>query len=204
MATKNDAYPITFAVEHPTSSSRLLAFLGFVFWIKLFLLLPHIIILWFLSIISLFALIIGYIAVLFTGKYPRSLFELQAGIARWNFRTSCWSIGLTDKYPPFSLKEGGHPTDISFEYLESSSRFLALLGLLFFIKSIVLIPHILVLYFLGMLHAILIWFGFIIVLVTGRYPLGLFEFVLGIVIWDVRVNCWFVGLTDKYPPFSLR
>ena len=203
MTTEKREYPVSFPVEYPTSSSRLLALLGFAFWLKLFLLLPHIIVLSFLSIISLLVLIIGYIAVLLTGHYPRSLFGLQTGIARWDFRTSCWFVGLTDKYPPFSLKEGGYPTDISIEYPESSSRFLALLGLLL-IKPLALIPHILVLYFLGMLHPILMWIGFIIVLVTGRYPRGLFEFVLGIIIWDTRVNCWFTGLTDKYPPFSLR
>ena len=93
-----------------------------------------------LSLVAGFLATIGYLVVLFTGTYPRGLFDFQVGMSRWNFRINCWLIGLTDKYPPFSFQEGDYPADVSIEYPESSSRLLAFLGL-FFLKMFVLIPH---------------------------------------------------------------
>ena len=58
----------------------------------------------FLGMISLLMTWVVYLWVTFTGKYPRGLFDFQVGVIRWDFRVSCWIIGLTDKYPPFSLK----------------------------------------------------------------------------------------------------
>ena len=104
MATSNNTYHANCLAEYPESSSRILAFLGFLFWIKLVALIPHFIVLFLFGIISLLLSWIGYLAVIFTGKYPRGLFDFQVGVSRWNFRVSCWFIGLADKYPPFSLK----------------------------------------------------------------------------------------------------
>jgi hypothetical protein len=147
---------------------------------------------------------IVYPWVTFTGKYPRGLFDFQVGVIRWNFRVNCWVIGLTDKYPPFSFKEGGYPTDVSVEYPESSSRILAFLGFLFWIKLVALIPHFIVLFFLGMISLLLAWIGYLAVIFTGKYPRGLFDFQVGVIRWNFRVNCWGIGLTDKYSPFSLK
>ena len=103
MATKNNTYPANCTVEYPESSSRLLAFLGF-FFIKWVGLLPHIIALYILSIVSFITLTIGYLVVLFTGTYPRGLFDFMLGVGTWNYRVTAWYVGLVDKYPPFSLK----------------------------------------------------------------------------------------------------
>ena len=104
MATSNNTYPANVLAEYPESSSRILAFLGFFFWIKLIALIPHFIVLYFLGIISPLMTWIVYLLVTFTGKYPRGLFDFQVGVIRWNVRVNCWFIGLTDKYSPFSLE----------------------------------------------------------------------------------------------------
>ena len=203
MATKDNTYPANVSVEYPESSSRLLAFLGFFFWLKMFALIPHIIVLTVLSLVAGFLATIGYLVVLFTGTYPRGLFDFQVGMSRWNFRINCWLIGLTDKYPPFSFQEGDYPADVSIEYPESSSRLLAFLGL-FFLKMFVLIPHIIVLYILSIVSFIILNIGYLVVIFTGTYPRGLFDFMLGVGTWNYRVTAWYVGLVDKYPPFSLK
>jgi hypothetical protein len=104
MTESENTYPVNCSVEYPESSSRFLALLGFLFWIKMVVVIPHIIAITFLGMIAYVLVIIGYLVVIFTGKYPRGLFDFQVGIMRWNFRINCWLIGVTDKYPPFSLK----------------------------------------------------------------------------------------------------
>ena len=104
MATKDNTYPANVSVEYPESSSRLLAFLGFFFWLKMWGLLPHIIVLTVLSLVAGFLATIGYLVVLFTGTYPRGLFDFMLGVGTWNYRVTAWYVGLVDKYPPFSLK----------------------------------------------------------------------------------------------------
>ena len=89
-------------------------------------------------------------------------------------------------------------------YPERSSRLWALGTLLFFIpKGIALIPHIIVLYILGLVILPVAVIAQIVVLFTGRYPSPLHDFVVGITRWQTRVNAFAVGLTDEYPPFSL-
>ena len=99
-----EVYPVAFRVEYPEHSSRILALLGAVFFIKLILLIPHIIILYVLGIASAIVIYFGYWAVLITGRYPRALFAFGVGVQRWGLRTNAWMNGWTDLYPPFSLR----------------------------------------------------------------------------------------------------
>ncbi len=73
--------------------------------IKWFLLIPHYIVLWFLSIAAFVCVIIAWFAILFTGRYPRGLFDFVVGVMRWGLRVEAYGfILITDKYPPFSLE----------------------------------------------------------------------------------------------------
>ncbi len=103
MAQNGSDYPVTFDVGYPESPSRLLALLGVLFFIKGILLIPHIIIIYFLNIASFAALYISYWAVLITGKYPRGLFNFQVSVQRWSLRITVWFAGWSDRYPPFSM-----------------------------------------------------------------------------------------------------
>jgi hypothetical protein len=74
--------------------------------VKWFLAIPHWIVLWFLSIGAAVCVIIAWFAILFTGHYPRSLFDFVVGVMRWYLRVSAYAVFLTtDQYPPFSLSE---------------------------------------------------------------------------------------------------
>jgi len=101
----NNTYPVSFEARYPEKSSRLLALIS-IPWLagKLILLIPHLIILYFLGIVAFIAAWIGYWIVLFTGTYPKGMHEFVTGTVRWQVRTTAWLYGLTDKYPPFSLK----------------------------------------------------------------------------------------------------
>jgi hypothetical protein len=97
-------YPVDVEINYPEAPSRLLALLAILFWLKALLLVPHFIVLWFLTIAAFIALVIAYWAVLITGRYPRSLFDFGVGVQRWQLRMNSWLFGWTDRYPPFSLK----------------------------------------------------------------------------------------------------
>jgi hypothetical protein len=92
-------YPITLKVEYPAKVSRLTTFF------ICFMIIPHAIVLYFLEIAACIILFISWWAILFTGKYPRGLFDFIVMVFRWTTRVNGYSYFLTDKYPPFSGSE---------------------------------------------------------------------------------------------------
>lgn len=116
-------YPVTVTGDLSDPPSR---------WVWLFkwlLTIPHYIVLIFLSMASFFATIYAGFAILFTGKYPRGVFDFNAGVLRWNWRVGFYSYQAlgTDKYPPFNLDKGGYPADLDIEYPEKLSQGLVLI-----------------------------------------------------------------------------
>ncbi|HWO74184.1 MAG TPA: DUF4389 domain-containing protein, partial [Dehalococcoidia bacterium] len=111
---------------------------------------------------------------------------------------------LYDTYPPFSLEQqAAFPLQFRVEAPESSSRLLnfPFVGLL--IKVILLIPHLVVLYFLYLVAIILIFIAQFAILFTGSFPEGMHRFVVGVSRWYNRVQVYLLALSDKYPPFSM-
>lgn len=99
-----ESYPVSLNVTYPEKSSRLLALLSLLFiFPKALILIPHLFMLWLLGIASALAWIISQFVVLFTGKYPKSFFDIVVNVLRWQLRVNAYLMGLTDKYPPFSL-----------------------------------------------------------------------------------------------------
>jgi hypothetical protein len=97
-------YPVQFTVSRPERSSRLLALATLIFLFpKIILVVPHILILYVLGLVSVVATVVAQIAVLITGQYPAGLFDMVAGIIRWQVRLNAYMFGLTDAYPPFRL-----------------------------------------------------------------------------------------------------
>ena len=90
-------YPITLEVEFPDKLSRLTTFF------RCLLVIPQAIVLYFLSIAAGVIIFISWWAILFTGRYPKGLFDFVAGYLRWSTRVNGYSYFLTDKYPPFSM-----------------------------------------------------------------------------------------------------
>jgi hypothetical protein len=93
------AYPVTLKVEFPKKLSRLTTFF------RLFMLIPHYIVLYFISIAGVIIVFISWWAILFTGRYPRTLFDFIVWWFRWNTRVAAYFYLVTDKYPPFTGNE---------------------------------------------------------------------------------------------------
>ncbi len=100
-------YPTSFPVAKPDNPGRGLAIAGLLLVPKLFMAIPHIVVMAFLMIGVIFAVWFGYIASAFTGRFPTVLQDFVAGVLQWNLRFAAWFSGLTDVYPPFSLE--AHP-----------------------------------------------------------------------------------------------
>lgn len=175
--------------------------------VKWLLIIPHLIVLVFLWIGFVIVWIISLVAILFTARYPRSLFNFNVGVLRWTWRVGFYSYQAlgTDKYPPFTFKAGGYPADLEVEYPTTLTP-----GLVLVKWWLLAIPHyiIIALYFgtggrwPGLVWA-LVFFGAVGLLFTGRYPRGIFDFIMGIDRWIYRVAAYSGLMTDRYPPFRL-
>lgn len=188
--------------------------------VKWLLAIPHYIVLFFLWIAFVISTVIAFFAILFTGRYPRTLFDFAVGVLRWNWRVSFYSYGVlgTDKYPPFSLAEvADYPAGLSLRYPEKLSR-----GLVLVKWWLLAIPHYLVLAsFSGGVYVasqsthnadqpqvigligVLVLIAAVALLFIGRYPQGIFDFLMGVQRWGLRLVCYAALLTDVYPPFRL-
>jgi hypothetical protein len=158
---------------------------------------------------AIVATVIAFFAIVFTGNYPKDLFEFVVGVVRWTWRVGFWSYEAlgTDKYPPFTLKPvADYPADLNAEYPAKLSQ-----GLVWVKWWLLAIPHYIIAAFFqggghqwrfGLIHVISI-FAAIGVLFTGRYQPDFFRFVMGMNRWSYRVLGYALLMTDKYPPFSL-
>src|SRR3954447_1968476 len=174
--------------------------------VKWLLAIPHFVVLLFLWVGAFFAWLIALFAILFTGRYPRGLFDYNVGVMRWTWRVSFYTYSAlaTDRYPPFSLEDEDYPAKLSVEYPEHLSR-----GLVLVKWWLLAIPQLLIIsvlagggYGVGLI-ALLVFFAAVALLFTGRYPRSMFDFIMGLNRWYFRVNLYIALMTDQYPPFRL-
>jgi hypothetical protein len=137
--------------------------------------------------------------ILFRRRYPRWWFDFARELARFGARVGAYFTLLRDEYPSTVEQQAVH-LEIDYPDAEHDlNRWLPL------VKWLLAIPHYIVLVFLsiGALFAVIIaWFA---ILFTGHYPRGLFDFVVGVGRWWLRVEAYaFLLVTDRYPPFSLH
>jgi hypothetical protein len=137
--------------------------------------------------------------IVFRQRYPRWWFDFSLALNRFSNRVGAYMGLLTDRYPSTEAEQSVH-LDLDYPNVEQDlSRWMPL------VKWLLAIPHYIVLAVLGVgaVFAILIaWFA---ILITGRYPRPLFDYVVGVGRWALRVQAYAsLLITDRYPPFSLR
>jgi hypothetical protein len=187
--------------------------------VKWILVIPHLVVLVVLWLAFVVLTTIALFAILFTGRYPRGIFDFNVGVLRWTWRVAFYSYGAlaTDRYPPFAFQRTDYPATLEIPYPEQLSRGLALVK-----WWLLAIPHYAVLSVLtggwglgewdddrwrwgwgGGLLGLLVFYAAVVLLVRGRYPRSLFTLVMGINRWTYRVIAYAALMRDEYPPFRL-
>ena len=213
---------MTSRIEHPVSlTGRLEPGLSRGLWlVKWLLVLPHLVVLLFLWAAVVVLTVVAWFAILFTARYPRSIFDFNVGVMRWTWRVQFYAYGAlgTDRYPPFTIGDvPDYPARLDVAYPGRLSR-----GLVLVKTWLLAIPHYLVLgFFLGAgtgwdlsegppawpwsvgLVGLLVLVAGVVLLFTAAYPRPVFDLVLGMDRWAARVAAYALLMTDHYPPFRL-
>jgi hypothetical protein len=190
--------------------------------VKWILVIPHAIVLAFLWIAFVALTVVAFFAILFTGRYPRGIFDFNVGVLRWTWRVGFYSYSAlgTDRYPPFTLDDvPEYPARLNVEYPQALSR-----GLVLVKWWLLALPHYLVVGVFaggawagfnaashhggwssgGGLIGLMVCIAGIALLFTGRYPRSIFDFIMGMNRWGLRVAAYATLMTDAYPPFRLE
>ena len=210
-------YPVTLTVAYPERLSRLTTFF------RLFMLIPQFFVFTFVSIAGWFVMFLSWWAILFTAAYPAVFLNFVIWWLRWGARLTGYMFLLTDKYPPFSGREEvDYPVVLWVEAPGKLSRLTTFFRFPIFATPMFVwgeglkwqwqpsagmpmtIPHVIVLYFIGIAAGVIMFLSWWAIVFTGKYPRVFFDFVVWYFRWSTRVYVYSYLVTDKYPPFSGR
>jgi hypothetical protein len=198
-AAMASTYPVELSFDPPERVPR---------WRALFsglLLIPHIIVMYVLILVSGVCTVLTWFAILFTGKQPEGLASMPRALLRYSSRVSLYLLFMSAQYPPFSWE--GAPDDPGTvpgirvdvrPQLEGRNR------LTVFFRYFMVLPHALCLAVLGIGAYVCVIIAFFAVLITGRWPTGLRDYVIKVMRWGMRVQGYQFLITDEYPPFELN
>lgn len=186
------SYPVSFEVEYVERRSRLTALF------RLLLAIPLVIWLYIYGLLASIAVVIAWLAIVFTARYPQALYDFVAGYVRLVARFTAYVSLLCDPYPPFSgSDDDAYPVRMRFEGpLESYSR------LKTFFRVILAIPIVILRYVMNLLleaGAVAAW---AVILITGKMPRGLFDLMVLANSYMARSDAYLLLLTETYPPFQ--
>ena len=141
--------------------------------------------------------VFAWFVIVFTARHPDGLWKLAAFYLRWRVRAIAYMTLLRDEYPPFG--DGEYPAELLLSMPEGERDRVSV-----FFRFFLAIPHFVILWFLGLAWGVTTAIAWVVILLTGRYPEGLYGFAIGVLAWSIRVEAYLLLLRDEYPPFTLR
>ena len=198
MQPSSGSFPATFTFDPPDKVAN---WRPLVNWL---LAIPHFAVLYGLRILGQVISVLSWFAIVFTGQLPEAFANVQSMWMRYELRTYTFALFMREEYPPFAF--GTTPTDpgeddrvaVNFEPVLTDRNRVTVA-----FRIILVIPHVLALMALGIASAVVTFIAFFAVLFTGSWPTGMRDFVVNVQRWYLRVQTYFLMLTDEYPPFEL-
>jgi uncharacterized protein DUF4389 len=185
------SYPVTFEADYVERRSRLTAFF------RLILAIPLMIWLYVYALLAYIAIVIAWFAILITGTYPQGLYGFVAGFTRFLARFTAYTALLCDPYPSFGGSDDpAYPVRMRFERLEHYSRLKTLF------RVILAIPILVLRYVMGLLLEIGAIAAWIVIVITGKMPRGLFDMMVLANSYTARSDSYIYLLSETYPPFQ--
>ena len=185
------SYPVTFECDYVEKRSRLSTFF------RLILVIPHFIVLYFWTLAAYVVAIIAWFAIVFTGRWPRGLYDFSAGYWRYATAVTGYLVLLTDEYPPFGTDVDSYPVRLRVAPPKAGySRAKT------FFRFILAIPVAIIAYAMQIVAgvgALLAWFAIVIL---GRQPKGLQDMITLGLSYQQRANTYIYLLTEDWPPFT--
>ena len=190
MAQQQSSYPVQLFVDYPDRPLKRLSSFFRIIWI-----IPAIV---GLILLGSTLFLPPLLMILFRRKYPKWWFDWNIELSKLTNRVNAYYFLLTDEYPSTDEEQSVH-IEIPYPDVEHDlNRWLPL------VKWFLLIPHYIVLYVLSLITLIVMIIAWVSILFTARYPRGLFDFVVGVLRWQIRASSYgFLLVTDRYPPFRL-
>jgi hypothetical protein len=185
------AYPVTFECDYVEKRSRLTTFF------RLILAIAHLIVLYFWTLAAYVVAIIAWFAIVFTGRWPRGLYDFSAGYWRYATAVTGYAALLTDDYPPFGTDTDSYPVRLrvappkaSYSRLKTGFRFILAIPVAIIAYAMQVVAYV---------GALLAWFAIVIL---GRQPKGLQDMIVLGVSYQQRANTYIYLLTEDWPPFT--
>lgn len=185
------SYPVTFEVDYVERRSRLTTFF------RIVLAIPALIWIYIYGIVVFLAVIVAWVVIIITGRYPEPLYGFVAGGVRLFTRGLAYVALLCDPYPPFTPGEADYPVRMHFAGpLPHYSRLKTLF------RFILAIPIVILRYVINLLLEVAAFAAWFVIVITGRMPRGLFDVMVLANSYVARSDAYLLLLTETYPPFQ--
>ena len=194
MAQEQTSYPIQLSVDYPDRNlNRLTTFF------RIIVILPIFVVLLALTWAAEIVILAPLLMIVFRRKYPRWWFDWNVALVKFQLRVVGFLFLLRDEYPSTDEEQAVH-LEMPYPNVEEDlNRWLPL------VKWILAVPHYIAIAVLFVISVVLMLISWFAILFTGRYPRGMFNFVVGTMRWSTRVEAYaLILVTDRYPPFRLN